>query len=298
MTAFSGVAVALVAHRGSRRSRVGSRWPSRRRSADWTSQPISMLESPINWGLLIGGASASSRSRSRRGPTTATPITPSDARAAAAAGLAVPVVRVRQPEQCRRDGDGEIRGRCPSRHGARTRPACRLWSTWRTTPTRRPPTATALHIPAMIAWIARFTTAAKDLTGKWPVIYTTAAWWQECTSSTGQFRRDPLWLAAFDGTPPTLPSPWLHWTFWQYSNDGFATRDRPDGLDYYSAVQRPSPTPPNSPSRARQRRSKQARPESKDRTRDTSRTARQGRAKAKHKHKKEDTDHSRTRSHQ
>ena len=60
----------------------------------------------------------------------------------------------------------------------------------------------------MIAWIARFAARAKALTGSWPIIYTTAAWWQECTGSTGQFTNDPLWLANYDGGPPSTPSPW------------------------------------------------------------------------------------------
>jgi len=90
-----------------------------------------------------------------------------------------------------------------------------------------------LGVPAMLAWIAGFTAQAEALNGKWPVIYTTEDWWRECTGSAGQFRHDPLWLAAFDGTRPTVPSPWRDWTFWQYSDDGaMPGLDQPD-LDYY-----------------------------------------------------------------
>ena len=39
----------------------------------------------------------------------------------------------------------------------------------------------------MVAWIAGFARRARALTGKWPIIYTTDAWWQECTGSTGRF---------------------------------------------------------------------------------------------------------------
>ena len=90
-----------------------------------------------------------------------------------------------------------------------------------------------LGVTAMISWIAGFTARATALTGKWPIIYTTAAWWRECTGSTGRFRHDPLWLAAFGGTLPTVPSPWPHWTFWQYDNAGFLPGIGQTDLDYY-----------------------------------------------------------------
>jgi len=36
----------------------------------------------------------------------------------------------------------------------------------------------------MIAWIAGFTSRARALTGSWPIIYTTAAWWQITTAGS------------------------------------------------------------------------------------------------------------------
>ena len=58
-----------------------------------------------------------------------------------------------------------------------------------------------LGIAAMIAWIAGFTGRARALTGKWPIIYTTADWWRECTGDPpAGSAQDPLWLAAFGGT--------------------------------------------------------------------------------------------------
>jgi GH25 family lysozyme M1 (1,4-beta-N-acetylmuramidase) len=90
-----------------------------------------------------------------------------------------------------------------------------------------------LDVPQMVSWVSGFVTEAHALTRQWPVIYTTAAWWRECTGLTGRFRRDPLWLAAYDGAPVTVPFPWRHWTFWQYSDDGLLPGlDQPD-LDYY-----------------------------------------------------------------
>jgi GH25 family lysozyme M1 (1,4-beta-N-acetylmuramidase) len=73
----------------------------------------------------------------------------------------------------------------------------------------------------MIAWIAGFVTRARALSGSWPILYTTVAWWQECTGSTGRFTRDPLWLADYNGERPAAPSAWSRWSFWQYSESGY-----------------------------------------------------------------------------
>jgi GH25 family lysozyme M1 (1,4-beta-N-acetylmuramidase) len=90
-----------------------------------------------------------------------------------------------------------------------------------------------MKIPAMIAWIAQFIARAEALTRKRPVVYTTTSWWRECTGSTGRFDHDPLWLAAFGGTKPAVPPPWLHWTFWQYNNAGSLSGIGHTDLDYY-----------------------------------------------------------------
>ncbi len=95
-------------------------------------------------------------------------------------------------------------------------------------------------VPAMIAWIAGFTGRASALTGKWPTIYTTADWWRECTGSTSRFRHDPLWLAAFGGTAPTVPSPG------RTGRSGSTTtparcRDRPDTT--WTTTSRPTAFP-------------------------------------------------------
>ena len=90
----------------------------------------------------------------------------------------------------------------------------------------------------MIAWIAGFTSRARALTGSWPIIYTTAAWWQECTGSTGRFTRDPLWLANYDGGQPAAPSPWTRWSFWQYSENGYLPGIGWTDLDVFQSAER------------------------------------------------------------
>jgi GH25 family lysozyme M1 (1,4-beta-N-acetylmuramidase) len=73
----------------------------------------------------------------------------------------------------------------------------------------------------LISWIEGFTRRARALTGAWPIIYTTAACWQQCTGSTDRFRHDPLWLASYESKRPAAPSPWTRWSFWQYSENGY-----------------------------------------------------------------------------
>jgi GH25 family lysozyme M1 (1,4-beta-N-acetylmuramidase) len=100
----------------------------------------------------------------------------------------------------------------------------------------------------MIAWIAGFTTRARALTGKWPILYTTADWWRECTGSTARFRHDPLWLADYNRERPVAPSPWARWSFWQYSEDGYLPGIGWTDLDYFQSTSRlpslhPKPKP-------------------------------------------------------
>ncbi len=84
----------------------------------------------------------------------------------------------------------------------------------------------------MISWISSFTTTVRKLTGRWPIIYTTAAWWRECTSDTRGFPHDPLWLALY-GSAPYVPAQWARWTFWQYSGGGHVPGVGRVDLDYF-----------------------------------------------------------------
>jgi GH25 family lysozyme M1 (1,4-beta-N-acetylmuramidase) len=73
---------------------------------------------------------------------------------------------------------------------------------------------------AMRTWIGQFLTEAKSKTGKTPIIYTTADWWNACTGNYTGFSSYPLWLASYGVTNPALPAGWSNYTFWQYSAGG------------------------------------------------------------------------------
>lgn len=68
----------------------------------------------------------------------------------------------------------------------------------------------------MTGWVAAFAAQTREMSGKPPLIYTTASWWRQCTGNSGALRSDPLWVAAYDTRRPEMPAGWRSWTFWQY----------------------------------------------------------------------------------
>ncbi|MFJ6081715.1 lysozyme [Streptomyces sp. NPDC092369] len=79
----------------------------------------------------------------------------------------------------------------------------------------------------MVGWIKSFSSEVKRLTGRRPVIYTTAHWWNLCTGGSDALAANPLWIARHD-SPDTgaLPAGWSYWTFWQYDNRGSLPGDQ------------------------------------------------------------------------
>ncbi len=70
----------------------------------------------------------------------------------------------------------------------------------------------------MAAWIADFNDEYDARTGRYPVVYSTANWWDSCVGS-GSFGRDnPLWVAHYDVSAPSLQDGWSDYSFWQYSS--------------------------------------------------------------------------------
>jgi GH25 family lysozyme M1 (1,4-beta-N-acetylmuramidase) len=73
---------------------------------------------------------------------------------------------------------------------------------------------------AMIAWITAFSNEVAGRTGRAPMIYTTADWWNTCTGGSYNFSGNPLWIAAYGTAAPPMPAGWGAWTFWQYTSTG------------------------------------------------------------------------------
>ena len=80
-----------------------------------------------------------------------------------------------------------------------------------------------LNPTQMVSWINDFSQTVLLLTGRLPVIYSNAPWWNLCTGNSTAFSANPLFIASWTGSPsgsPTLPSGWNSYTFWQYADSG------------------------------------------------------------------------------
>jgi GH25 family lysozyme M1 (1,4-beta-N-acetylmuramidase) len=77
-----------------------------------------------------------------------------------------------------------------------------------------------LSQPTMVAWITAFINEMKKDSGKTPIIYTTTGWWNSCTADSTLFKADPLWIASYGVSVPSIPAAWSNLTFWQYSESG------------------------------------------------------------------------------
>jgi GH25 family lysozyme M1 (1,4-beta-N-acetylmuramidase) len=73
---------------------------------------------------------------------------------------------------------------------------------------------------AMVSWVTAFDTEIHRKTGRLPVIYTPAPWWNSCTGSSTGFSQIPLWIPAYGATSPGLPAGWGNWSIWQYTSSG------------------------------------------------------------------------------
>jgi GH25 family lysozyme M1 (1,4-beta-N-acetylmuramidase) len=73
---------------------------------------------------------------------------------------------------------------------------------------------------AMTSWVTAFSNEVRRKTGRLPLLYTTADWWDTCADSAA-LAEDPLWVAAYTGgASPPLPAGWSTWNIWQYTSGG------------------------------------------------------------------------------
>jgi lysozyme len=52
-----------------------------------------------------------------------------------------------------------------------------------------------------------------------PIVYTAPEFWRERTGGA-DLSGQPLWLAHYTASCPTIPPPWTRWTFWQHTDRG------------------------------------------------------------------------------
>ena len=74
---------------------------------------------------------------------------------------------------------------------------------------------------AMKSWITQFSSEVQAKTGKEPIIYGPAPWWQDCTGGASRFGQFPLWVPDYTSAPkPIVTAGWSNYSFWQYSSAG------------------------------------------------------------------------------
>lgn len=74
---------------------------------------------------------------------------------------------------------------------------------------------------AMVSWVRAFMTEVQRRTGRWPVIYTAASWWQTCTGGSSSFGETPLWVPDYTtASSPVVVPGWGRWALWQYTSSG------------------------------------------------------------------------------
>lgn len=185
---------------------------------------------PINWRLLAAEGIHFVGIKVTESTYYTNPFYQADARAAAAAGLAVLPYTFANPAAANGTRSALFAVRAVRTPALRGRPP--LAVDLENDPYKKNSDCYGVGGHRMISWISSFTGAVRRLTGRWPIIYTTAAWWRECTGDTRNFAHDPLWLAQY-GSAPYVPAQWGTWTFWQYSGGGHVPGVGRVDLDYF-----------------------------------------------------------------
>ena len=81
-------------------------------------------------------------------------------------------------------------------------------------------TCYGLSASSMVSWISDFVSTYHEATSRYPVIYTTASWWNQCTGNSEQFSKTcAISLASYgSSTVGTIPGGWSAQTIWQNSD--------------------------------------------------------------------------------
>ncbi|MEV4050414.1 lysozyme [Amycolatopsis sp. NPDC049688] len=83
----------------------------------------------------------------------------------------------------------------------------------------------------LTAWIGDFTRTYLAKVKRSALIYTSTAWWKQCTGNTGRFGgTNPLWLARYAPVIGELPAGWDKQSIWQFARSGVLPGDQ----NYYN----------------------------------------------------------------
>ena len=62
--------------------------------------------------------------------------------------------------------------------------------------------------------------AVENQTGKKPIIYTAAGFWNDHLGNPDGFEDYPLWVASYGPSKPIMPGKWAKWQMWQFTGSG------------------------------------------------------------------------------
>ena len=69
-------------------------------------------------------------------------------------------------------------------------------------------------------WLRSFSDRYRQVTGRFPAIYTNHDWWTTCMGTPTQFANQPLHIAAYSTWVGYMPNGWSTYDMWQYSESG------------------------------------------------------------------------------
>ena len=77
-----------------------------------------------------------------------------------------------------------------------------------------------LSAVAIATAIQSWVTTVQNATGRTPIVYAGALFWNTSGGGSTAFSSDPLWVVQWSGSCPNLPTAWSNWAFWQYTGSG------------------------------------------------------------------------------
>ncbi|KAJ1581230.1 hypothetical protein NDA11_001542 [Ustilago hordei] len=80
------------------------------------------------------------------------------------------------------------------------------------------PTCYGLSKSQLISWLQDFGSTYYSATGRWPTIYTSSGWWNECVASSAFAADYLLWIANYVLSCPKMPTGFSYYSFWQYAD--------------------------------------------------------------------------------
>ncbi|KAJ1025303.1 hypothetical protein NDA13_004119 [Ustilago tritici] len=88
------------------------------------------------------------------------------------------------------------------------------------------PTCYGLSKSQLISWLQDFGSTYYSATGRWPTIYTSSGWWNQCVASSAFAADSSLWVANYGVSSPKMPTGFSYYSFWQYADNGDLSGDQ------------------------------------------------------------------------